>query len=112
MKNEANVTLTADELVMIGNLQYFYEKYRRLDEGSSEPNARFHELCMQTCIAKDLCQYGRIDAFSLDRIMRHSIMTDQEKRLEQVMEMVREVRGKESGQEEGERTGQTAWKHI
>ena len=78
---EADVTLDADELVMINNLQYFYERYHHMDQNASKPGDRFHELYMQVNIAKDLCQYGHLDSFSIDQLITHSVTTNPKSRV-------------------------------
>lgn len=81
---EVNVTLSADELVMLGNLLYFYENHYDADPNVSAPGPRFYELAEQVVIARDLCQYGHLDTFSLDSALRYSIAADPERRLSSV----------------------------
>lgn len=62
-----NVNLNADELVMLGNILYEYEK-------QFNPNKTiYHELAAQIIIARDMCQYGHLDSFALKHIMKHMI---------------------------------------
>ena len=73
---------------------YFYERYHHMDQNASKPGDRFHELYMQVNIAKDLCQYGHLDSFSIDQLITHSIMTNPEQRISQVKKAIDRAQGK------------------
>lgn len=64
-KNEGSVTaeLSADDLVMICNA--LYAQYE--ENGCKE---KFLELYSDMMLAKDLCQYGHIDSFTLRKIVK------------------------------------------
>lgn len=71
---KVDVTLDADELVLMGNIMHFYEKNIQAQEPDSrEPNAKFHEMNASVIIARDLCQYGNLDTFSIKHMVRHKI---------------------------------------
>lgn len=72
-KKEVNVMLNADELVLLGNALYFYEKHHSIDKDCGRPGQTFHELNAQIVTARDLCQYGHLDSHSLGCIMRHKV---------------------------------------
>lgn len=89
-KKEVNVTLNADELVMLGNLMYFYEKNKEtIEPGKKPPNAAFHDLNASVIIARDLCQYGGLDSFSLKHIVRHEYAANPNSWLKQLGEILR-----------------------
>lgn len=67
--NEVNVTLTADELTMFANLMYYYKKNWNNVKDASKPNERFYGTYAQILTARDLCQYGHLDSFTLDRLL-------------------------------------------
>lgn len=85
---EADVTLNADELVMIHNMLYFYSRFHHMDPDASKPGQRFHELYIDVNIAKDLCQYGHLDSFSIDQLIMHSIMANPIQRMQQVQRAI------------------------
>lgn len=61
-KREVTLTLNADELVMICNMIY-----TAIDEYAKREKVQ--ELHADMILARDLCQYGHIDNFSLGRIV-------------------------------------------
>lgn len=83
-KNQVDVTLDSNELVMLGNLMFFYESHYGIDADVSAPGPRFHRLNEQVIIARDLCQYGQLDNFSMDTALRHSVAACPERRLSDV----------------------------
>lgn len=67
---KVDVTLDADELVKISNVMYFYEQNcKKVEE--KKPDGKFHKLNAEIILARDLCQYGGLDGFSLRHIVRH-----------------------------------------
>lgn len=67
--NEVNVILSADELTMFANLMYYYKKNWKDGKEMSKPNERFYGTYAQILTARDLCQYGHLDSFTLDRLL-------------------------------------------
>ena len=61
-ENKAVISLDASELVLIGNV--FWEASKE------KQNSSFHRLYSNFLIAMDICQYGGIDAFRLETIVR------------------------------------------
>ena len=59
---EVTVTLSADELVKICNVLY----------GTSDENKNnlYYKLYSEMMIARDMCQYGHVDDFCLERIVK------------------------------------------
>lgn len=99
-ENQVNVTLDSDELVMFGNLMPFYERYYNIEEDVSAPGSRFHKLNEQVVIARDLCQYGHLDNFSIETILRHNVEACPDQRLLAVQKALGLV-GKEEEQIKG-----------
>lgn len=65
---EVNVTLTSGELVDISNMLYEEEQ-----KGTLKP--RMYGLAAQVATARDLSQYGHLDAFSLTSIFRYGLLS-------------------------------------
>ena len=59
---EAIVRLTSDELVKLANVLYYAP--------DSEKNNTYYALYSEIMLARDLSQYGHIDAFCLERIVK------------------------------------------
>lgn len=59
----ANVTLSASELVLICNM--FHEQLAK-----EKSNPKFLELYGDLMLARDLCQYGHVDNFCLGGIVK------------------------------------------
>ena len=59
---EVTVTLSADELVKICNLLY--------STADNEKNDLYYNLYSEMMIARDMCQYGHIDNFCLENIVK------------------------------------------
>lgn len=78
---EVNVTLSSDELVLLGNLMYFYEKNHKMDPDTSAPGPLFYNMAQQVVIARDLCQYGHLDNFCLESIVRYNVAVNPESRM-------------------------------
>lgn len=93
---EVNVTLSSDELVRLQNVLYFYENHYWIDSDASTPNQSFHELAAQIIVASNLCQYGHLDSFALDCIMKHNIAANPEARMKQVKEMLEKEEDKKA----------------
>lgn len=94
---KVNVTLDSDELVLIGNLMYFYETNLKLVEpDNSGPTTKFHELYSSVILARDLCQYGGLDSFSMKHMVKHKIAADPNGRLAEFREIL------EKGEEKDE----------
>ncbi len=71
---EANITISSDELVLLNNLMYFYEKnLKTIEPDHRDPNPLFHETYAQVLTAKDLTQYGHVDSFTLRHIVIHKL---------------------------------------
>lgn len=63
---QVTMTLDKDELVMLCNIMY-----HAANTGEDETKRElFHKVYADLITAKDLCQYGHIDNFSLGCIMR------------------------------------------
>lgn len=80
---KVNVTMTSDDLVMINNIIYFYENH------ADEPTPALHDLAKQVIIASNLCQYGHLDNFALDTIVRHTIEANPEIRMHQIEKIMK-----------------------
>lgn len=65
-------------------IKIFYEKYHSIDPDSSKPNEKFHEFAGEVIVASNLCQYGHLDSFALDSILKHNIEAHPETRMTQV----------------------------
>ena len=64
-KEDKNVTveLSADDLVMICNALYLQSKEQKTDD-------HFLQLYSDMMIARDLCQYGHVDNFCLQNVVK------------------------------------------
>lgn len=94
---EVDATLDADELVLISNLMHFYEKnLKTIEPTSRKPNEKFHELNASVIIARDLCQYGNLDSFSLKCIVKHKIAANPNGRLAEFREIMEKEESDES----------------
>lgn len=80
-KNEVNVTLSSDELVIIGNLIHFFETHMDAEPDAEKPGPAFHALAAQVITARDLCQYGHLDEFTLSCVLRHKAAASPKGRL-------------------------------
>lgn len=60
---EVVVSLSADELVKLSNVMYCLKE----DE---HKNGLYYKLYSEIILARDICQYGHIDGFALDRIVK------------------------------------------
>lgn len=93
---EVDVTLSAGELVMLGNIMYFYEKnLKAIEPDSREPNEQFHDLNAAVIIARDLSQYGNLDSFSLKKIVQHKVAAHPDGRLAEFLEGIANGCGRE-----------------
>lgn len=99
---EADVTLSADELVMLNNIIYFYGKHYTMDSNFSKPSPTFHELAAQVGTAMNLCQYGHMDCHALECVLRHKIAAAPDKRLDGFKKVIAEFMDDEKP---GEETG-------
>ena len=75
-KREVIVCLDADELIMLGNVMYWASKYINQMNPSDAKSANTHKeklasLYADITLARDLCQYGHLDNFSLSHIVRN-----------------------------------------
>ena len=69
-KKEITADLTADELVIICNM--LHSKMN-----TNAANKTFLRLYKNMMLARDLCQYGRIDNFCMNSIIKcHDMITD------------------------------------
>lgn len=73
--NKADISLNAEELGMLANVLYFYEKYSASEKDFKKPNEVFHNLSAQIIIARDICQYGHLDSFSTSCVIKHQMGT-------------------------------------
>lgn len=83
---DVDVTLSADELVYLSNILYFYERHHKevRDECQASPNRLkplHHEIAAQIITARDLCQYGHLDTFSLKCLVKHKVAANPDSRL-------------------------------
>lgn len=99
--NEITATLTANELVILGNVLYFYEQHHMEYPDSGNTSPAFHELFAQTIIGRDLCQYGHLDGFTLSSIIQHKIAANPESRLVQTVEDLAKYYPKKLVEQEG-----------
>lgn len=60
---EVKVSLTADELILLCNMIHEQQKEKDNDE-------KLLQLYSEMMIARDLCQYGNLDNFSLQSIVK------------------------------------------
>lgn len=81
---EVNVTLTSGELVDISNMLYEKEK-----KGPLKP--QMYGLAAQVATARDLSQYGHLDAVSLTSIFRYKLLSGNipnKRRLEKIQSVI------------------------
>lgn len=81
---EVNVTLTSGELVNISNMLYEEEK-----KGPLKP--QMYGLAAQVVTARDLSQYGHLDAVSLTSIFRYKLLSGNipnKRRLEKIQSVI------------------------
>lgn len=81
---EVNVTLTSGELVNISNMLYEEEK-----KGPLKP--QMYGLAAQVATARDLSQYGHLDAVSLTSIFRYKLLSGNipnKRRLEKIQSVI------------------------
>lgn len=62
-QREVNISLSADDLVIICNALY-------LQLGEKKDNENFLQLYSDMMMARDLCQYGHVDNFCLHNIVK------------------------------------------
>ena len=60
-KGTVTVTLTADELITLCNIMH--------NAPETSKNDKYYKLDADLVLARDLCQYGHIDNFSLSRVV-------------------------------------------
>lgn len=60
---EVKISLTADELILLCNMMHEQRKEK-------DNNEKLLQLYSEMMIARDLCQYGSLDNFSLQSIVR------------------------------------------
>lgn len=92
---EVNVTLTSGELVDISNMLYEEEQ-----KGTLKP--RMYGLAAQVATARDLSQYGHLDAFSLTSIFRYGLLSGNipnKKRLEKIQSIISLLADDDEGKE-------------
>lgn len=77
----ASLSVDPDELVCLANVLYFYQKHHAMDGSFTPPNAAFHAVAKQVEIARDLCQYGRLDGHVLGTVIAHEIEVNPDGRL-------------------------------
>lgn len=63
VNREVTVKLTADDLVIIGNALY-------AQSGEKKNNDYFMQLYSDIMMARDLCQYGHVDNFCFQNIVK------------------------------------------
>lgn len=68
-KREVTVCLNADELVMLGNIMHLASKHATQTKPSN--TEKMASLYADIILARDLCQYGHLDNFSLSHIVRN-----------------------------------------
>lgn len=81
---EVNVTLTSGELVNISNMLYEEEK-----KGPLKP--QMYGMAAQVATARDLSQYGHLDAVSLTSIFRYKLLSGNipnKRRLEKIQSVI------------------------
>lgn len=91
---KVNVTLSSDELVMMQNLMHFYEKHHEVDPDAGKPGEMFHKFAGEVIVASNLCQYGHLDSFALDSVLKHNIEANPETRMMQVKRILDGNEGK------------------
>lgn len=65
-KEQVTLTLNRDELVMLCNIMY---GAKQISEGETKTEL-FHKTYADMILARDMCQYGHLDNFSLSQIMK------------------------------------------
>lgn len=68
-KREVTVCLNADELVMLGNIMHLTSTHANQKNPSN--TEKLASLYADIILARDLCQYGHLDNFSLSSIVRN-----------------------------------------
>lgn len=68
-KREVTVRLDADELVMLGNIMHLASTHANQTKPSN--TEKLASLYADIILARDLCQYGHLDDFSLSNIVRN-----------------------------------------
>ena len=68
-KDGADVTLDADDLVLLHNLIHAYEKARP----EEDLGRTFHVLAKHVEAIKTICQYGPLSGTAIKHIVRHEI---------------------------------------
>lgn len=68
-KREVIVRLDADELVMLGNIMHLAFTHNNQTKPSNAE--KLASLYADIILARDLCQYGHLDNFSLSSIVRN-----------------------------------------
>lgn len=68
-KREVTVCLNADELVMLGNIMHLASTHANQKNPSN--TEKLASLYADIILARDLCQYGHLDNFSLSRIVKN-----------------------------------------
>lgn len=68
-KREVTVCLNANELVMLGNIMHLASTHATQTKPSN--TEKMASLYADIILARDLCQYGHLDNFSLSHIVRN-----------------------------------------
>lgn len=68
-KREVTVCLNADELVMLGNIMHLASTHATQTKPSN--TEKMASLYADIILARDLCQYGHLDNFSLSCIVKN-----------------------------------------
>lgn len=68
-KREVTVCLNADELVILGNIMHLASTHATQTKPSN--TEKMASLYADIILARDLCQYGHLDNFSLSHIVRN-----------------------------------------
>lgn len=92
---EVNVTLTSGELVNISNMLYEEEK-----KGPLKP--QMYGLAAQVATARDLSQYGHLDAVALASIFRYKLLSGNipnKRRLEKIQSVISLLADEDEGKE-------------
>lgn len=92
---EVNVTLTSGELVDISNMLYEEEQ-----KGALKP--KMYVLAAQVATARDLSQYGHLDAVSLALIFRYELLSGNipnKRRLEKIQSVINMLADDDEGKE-------------
>ena len=92
---EVNVTLTSGDLVDISNMLYEEEQ-----KGALKP--KMYGLAAQVATARDLSQYGHLDAVSLASIFRYKLLSGNipnKRRLEKIQSVINMLADDDEGKE-------------